>query len=147
MGSPLGTTLANFFLGCLEEIIFENNCYVVPKLYLRYIDDTYALFNNKKDCFEFLDILNSQHNYTKFKIEQSTKANNLIFFLDVQVKLLNDDYETNVWRKSTNTVYCLILMLSDQKYGNLDCICVFYIELNVFVQNMNCILKKCKSYG
>ena len=55
MGSPLGTTLTNFFLGCLEEIIFENNCNVVPKLYLRYIDDTYALFNNKKDCFEFLD--------------------------------------------------------------------------------------------
>ena len=66
MGSPLGPTLANFFLGCLEEKIFKHNCNVVPKLYLRYIDDSYALFDNKKDCFKFLDILNSQHNDIKF---------------------------------------------------------------------------------
>ena len=45
MGSPLGPTLANFFLGYLEEKILENNCGVVPKLYLRYIDNTYALFD------------------------------------------------------------------------------------------------------
>ena len=37
MGSPLGPTLADFFLGCQEEKIFEHNCNVVPKLYLRYI--------------------------------------------------------------------------------------------------------------
>ena len=102
MGSLLGPTLANFFLECLEEKIFVNNCNVVPKLYLRYIDDTYALFDNKKDCFKFLDILNSQDNDIKFTIEQSTKANTLSF-LDVQVKLLNGGYETTVWRKSTNT--------------------------------------------
>ena len=74
MGSPLSPTLANFFLGCPEEKIFEHNCNVVPKLYLRYIDDSYALFDNKKDCFKFLDILNFQHNDIKFTIEQSTKA-------------------------------------------------------------------------
>ena len=52
IGSPLESTLANFFLGFQEEKIFENNYNVVPKLYL---------FDNKKDCFKFLDILNSQH--------------------------------------------------------------------------------------
>ena len=46
--------------------------------------------------------MNSQHNEIKFTIEQSTKANTLSF-LDVQVKLLNDGYEKNVWCKSTNT--------------------------------------------
>ena len=46
--------------------------------------------------------MNSQHNDIKFTIEQSTKANTLSF-LDVQVKLHNDGYETNVWCKSTNT--------------------------------------------
>ena len=79
MGSPLDPTLTNFFLGCLEEKIFENNCNVVLKLYLRYIDDTYALFDNKKDCFKFLDILNSQHNDIKFTFGQSIKANTLSF--------------------------------------------------------------------
>ena len=39
--SPLGPTLAIFFLRCLEEKLFEN-CDVVPKLYLRYIDDIYT---------------------------------------------------------------------------------------------------------
>ena len=67
-----------------------------------YIDDSYVLFDNKKANFEFLDILNSQHNDIKFTIEQSTKTNTLSV-LDVQVKLFNDGYETNVWRKSTNT--------------------------------------------
>ena len=28
IGSPLGPTLANFFLGCLQEKIFEHNCNV-----------------------------------------------------------------------------------------------------------------------
>ena len=110
MGSPLGSTLANFFLGCLEEKIFENNCNVVSKLHLRHIDDTNALFDNKNDRFEILDLVNSQHNDIKFTIEQSVKANTLSF-LDVQVKLLNDGYETNVWRKSTNTCLLLELML------------------------------------
>ena len=106
MGSPLGPTLANFFLGCLEEKILEHNCNVVPKLYLRYIDDSYALFDNKKDCFKFLDILNSQHNDIKFTIEQSTKANTLSF-LDVQVKLLNDGYETKMFGANLPIpVYC-----------------------------------------
>ena len=106
MGSHLGPTLANFFLGCLEEKILEHNCNVVPKLYLRYIDDSYALFDNKKDCFKFLDILNSQHNDIKFTIEQSTKANTLSF-LDVQVKLLNDGYETKMFGANLPIpVYC-----------------------------------------
>ena len=38
----------------------------------------------------------------KFAIEQSTKANTLSF-MDIQVKLLNDGYETNFWCNSTNT--------------------------------------------
>jgi len=43
MGSPLGPTLANFFLGCLEERLFSScNNDLLSKLYLRYIDDVYA---------------------------------------------------------------------------------------------------------
>ena len=45
MGSPLGPTLANFFLGYIEEKIFANNKKLLPKLYLRYIDDVYAVFD------------------------------------------------------------------------------------------------------
>ena len=52
MGSPLGTTLAIFFLGCLEKM-FENNCNVAPKLYMLYIDNTFGLFDIKKIVLSF----------------------------------------------------------------------------------------------
>ena len=38
MGSPLGPTLAYFFLGYIEKKNFANNKELLPKLYLRYID-------------------------------------------------------------------------------------------------------------
>ena len=53
MGSPLGPTLANFFLGYTEEKIFANNKELLPKLYLRYIDDVYAVFDCDDDCLKF----------------------------------------------------------------------------------------------
>jgi len=43
MGSPLEPTLANFFLGYLEENLLSTQNDVLPKLYLRYIDDVYAV--------------------------------------------------------------------------------------------------------
>ena len=61
MGSCLGPTLANFFLGCLEEKLFANSNNLLPNLYLRYIDDIYAVFDSDSACTQFLDILNSQH--------------------------------------------------------------------------------------
>lgn len=103
MGSPLGPTLANFFLGCLEEKIFQNDDNnTLPKIYLRYIDDVFACFENENDCTKFLDILNSQHKDIRFTVEKATRANTLSF-LDVNVQLLNNGYETCVWRKATNT--------------------------------------------
>ena len=141
MGSPLGPTLANFFLRCLEEKIFENNCNVVPKLYLRYIDGTYVLFDNKKDCFKFLDILNSQHNDIKFTIEQSTKANTLSF-LDVQVKLLNDGYERNVSRKSTNTGLLLNFNAMSPKIWKSGWIMCFLHRAKCICSNYELYLKE-----
>ena len=54
MSSPLEPTLANFFLGQLEEKIFAQNLSAEPKLYLRYVDDVYAIFNDYDSCFSFL---------------------------------------------------------------------------------------------
>ena len=66
----------------MEEKIFKNTCNLVPKLYLRYINDTYALFDKITDCFKFLDILNSQQNSFKLTIEQFTNAYYLFIFFD-----------------------------------------------------------------
>ena len=55
MGNPLGPTLANF-LKHLEKTFFENpdNEDVLPKLFLRYIDDVYAVFQSKTSCSKIL---------------------------------------------------------------------------------------------
>ena len=37
IGSCLGPTLANFFLGCLEEKLFANTNKLSSNLYLRYV--------------------------------------------------------------------------------------------------------------
>ena len=39
MGCPLGLTLANFFLGCIEQKLFQNKSDFLPSVYLGYIDD------------------------------------------------------------------------------------------------------------
>ena len=59
MGSCLGPTLANFFLGCLEEKLLASTNNPSPNLYLRYIDDIYTVFDSDSACTQFLDILNS----------------------------------------------------------------------------------------
>ena len=46
MGSLLGVTIANLFLGHLEEKVFADKPFCLPKLYLRYIDDMFAIFDN-----------------------------------------------------------------------------------------------------
>ena len=100
MGSPLGPTLANFFLGHIEEQIFANNNDVLPKIYLRYVDDVYAVFDNQNTCSRFLDVLNMQHKNIRFTIEKATET---LSFLDVEIKLHDNGYDTRVWRKKTNT--------------------------------------------
>ena len=63
MGSPMGPTFANFFLGSLEKKIVDDKTINLPKLpvYLRYIDDVYAVFENESTSKKFLKVLNSKH--------------------------------------------------------------------------------------
>ena len=93
MGSPLGPTLANFFSGSLEKKIFDDETIDLPKLYLRYIDDVYAVFENESTCEKFLKVANSKHENIRFTMEISTDAKN-ITFLDVQVELNESGYNT-----------------------------------------------------
>ena len=62
MGCPLAPTLANFFLAHTENKLLRKQSDFHPKLYLQYIDDIFAIFNNFGHCSKFLDLLNYQHN-------------------------------------------------------------------------------------
>ena len=100
MGNPLGPTMANFFMAHLEEKIFaeKSNGPLLPKLYLRYIDDVYAIFDSNQNCDEFLPILNAQHQSVKFTVEKATDP---LPLLDVEKQFDEFGFKTSFWRKPT----------------------------------------------
>ena len=56
MGNPLGPTLANFFMAHIENNLLKESGPHMPKLYLRYVDDIFAIFNNSFiDFFQFAE--------------------------------------------------------------------------------------------
>ena len=69
MGSCLGPTLANVFLGCLKEKLFAISSNISTNLSIRYIDDIYAVFDSDSACSQFLVNLYSQHKDIKFTIK------------------------------------------------------------------------------
>ena len=71
-----------------------------PKLYLRYVDDIFAIFDDQQACSLFFQQLNAQHPDIKFTVEHST---NTLSFSDVKIKVNDNMFDTWVWRKSTNT--------------------------------------------
>ena len=100
MGSPLGPTLANWFLGDIERSIFKDCKSWYPKFYTRYVDDVFAVFKQPDDVLRFLCFLNSQHENLKFTVEY---AKDTLPFLDVEVGLKGNNIETWLHRKPTNT--------------------------------------------
>ena len=74
MGSPLGCTLANFFLGHLETVIFKQPSSTHPKMYLPYVDNVFAVFDDDKKCDSFLNILNIQYKNLQFTIKKSANT-------------------------------------------------------------------------
>ena len=48
MGSPLGPTLANFFMANLENKSLKKESDSNPKLHLQYVDDIFAIFEDKR---------------------------------------------------------------------------------------------------
>ena len=86
MGGPLAPTMANAFLAHLEnKLLNDNPSTHFPKLFLRYVDDCFALFNNADDADLFLNILNALHPSLKFTLE---KGSTCMPFLNVCVCVL-----------------------------------------------------------
>ena len=64
MGSLLGPTLANFFMVHMKNTLIDNRSNYCSrpnsKLYLLYMDDIFAIFDNQEACSKFLKDLNRQ---------------------------------------------------------------------------------------
>ena len=99
MGSPLGPTLANIFMGYIElKVIptFKNKL-----VYLRYVDDCFVLVRREKIMDEFFNVLNNAHEAINFTIEK--EKNDELAFLDVLIKRKENRFLTTVYRKKTFT--------------------------------------------
>ena len=124
MGSPLGPTIANFFLADMENKIPvpQSNADFHPKLYLRYVDDIFCAFNNEASSDKFLDLLNKLHKNIKFTVERGSET---LPFLDVEVTMTKSGIETKIYRKQTHTNLLLnfnAICLVNWKSGLVICL-------------------------
>ena len=91
MGSPLGLTIANFFLAETETRLLQQQLNSAPKVYFRYVDDIFAIFNNEADSIKILDRPNSQHKSLQFTMEKFTNA---LPFLVMKLKMHNNNLQS-----------------------------------------------------
>ena len=98
MGNPLAPTLANFFLGHQETLLFEGETTDTdhPAFYVRYVDDVFCVFRGNAKFENFLSKLNALHGNLKFTHEFGGKA---MPFLDIKVSLNDNKLQTTVFRK------------------------------------------------
>ena len=99
MGSPLGPVLANIFVGYNENKLFDFS--VKPQFYKRYVDDTFAIFENEAECDEFFKIQNSLNPALKFTNEKEKSES--LAFLDVKIQKSDSKFLTSVYRKPSFT--------------------------------------------
>lgn len=103
MGSPLGPTLANFFMANFEVKFMNEKALHTPKLYLRYVDDIFCVFGSMEYLLTFFDCLNELHKNLKFTHEIGP---NHLAFLDTEIGLPSDNCDlvsSTVYRKPSNT--------------------------------------------
>ena len=82
MGSLLGPSLANIFVGYYEALLFKR--VNKPLMHYQFVDNTFIAFNDEDECNEFLFHLNSLHPSLRFTFEK--ECNQTLPFLDVLVE-------------------------------------------------------------
>ena len=98
-GVAMGSPLANIFVGYYEALLFKR--VNKPLMYYRYVDDTFAVFNDEDECNEFFSHLNSLHPSLRFTFEK--ECNRTLPFLDVLVEKNDHEFVTSIYRKPTFT--------------------------------------------
>ena len=124
MSNPLAPTLANFFLGHLENSLFQENADTSdqPVFYTRYVDDIFCVFRKDCDYRRFHSKLNALHNNLEFTYEMGGTS---MPFLDTSITLKQDGIRSTVYRKPTNTNVLLnntAVAPSSWKTGLLKCL-------------------------
>ena len=96
MGTPCDLTLTNIFL-CYLEQNWLDNCppEFKPKIYRRYVDDKFLLFENLNEIDKFLQYLNAQPINIRFTIE--IEVDGSLSFLDISISRKDNKFVTSVF--------------------------------------------------
>ena len=110
MGSPLGPLFANFYMGSIEEKIFNEHPELKPKIYTRYVDD---IFLNTTDENSVAQIVTTFKDNSALNFTHEIEEDNKIAFLDTAIHRNTNSFSTEVYVKETNLGFCL--------NGNSEC--------------------------
>ncbi len=84
MGSRLSPVLANIFMEQLESEVLEK-CVIQPKLYTRFVDDIFVVYDPDQLCLqELLNDFNSK--YDEINLTCEIEQNQQLSFLDLNIK-------------------------------------------------------------
>ena len=100
MGSPIRPLIANLFMEEFE-VKALSTCPHPPSLWLRFVDDTFAI-TKAEHSQELLHHINSQDPIIQFTVEPTQQGS--LPFLDTLVTIQsNNTFNTTVYRKQTHT--------------------------------------------
>ena len=110
MGTRVGPTYANLFMGWLEvEKLLGLWKGTKPHRWRRYIDDILFFWrSSEEELLKFLEHLNAQHPFIKFTVTYDTTTKS-VPFLDTQVSINESGFiETDLYKKSSAKVQYLL---------------------------------------
>ena len=101
MGTKMGPSYANLFVGFIENKFFSNYHGPNPDLYERYIDDCVgATSSSREELNLFINSVNSFHPALKYTWEISE---NSLAFLDIKLSINDNGLSTSVHYKPTDS--------------------------------------------
>ena len=101
MGTKMGPSYANLFVGYIEHQFFNQYNGPKPELYRRYIDDCIgATSSTREDLNQFITAVNSFHPALKYTWEISDTS---LAFLDIKVSIEGNGLCTSVHYKPTDS--------------------------------------------
>ena len=101
MGTKMGPTIANIFLGYLEEKAAVQYNGTQPELYLRYIDDIFGITTmSTEDLLKWINFTQNFHNAIKYTFETSTTE---ATFLDIKFFNKDNKITTSIYYKPTDS--------------------------------------------
>ena len=84
MGAPLSQIIANIFLCDFEKRAFRQcDTWLIPRIYRRFLDDTFILFDNHDQSKTFFEFFNGFHQNINFTYEN--EINGKLSFRDINI--------------------------------------------------------------